>query len=43
LRSYLIFCPELTGGCRKQPGVHRLLVKLWLFDSQRKSGAIFCG
>ena len=38
-----IFCPELTGGCRRQHGVHRLPVKPWLFDSQRKSGAIFCG
>src|ERR1700751_3676025 len=43
LRNCPIFCPELTGGCRRQHGVHRLPVKLWLFDSQRKSGAIFCG
>ena len=43
LRNYPIFCPELTGGCRRQPGVRRLPVKLWLFDSRRKSGGIFCG
>src|SRR5882762_5729120 len=34
---------KLTGGCRRQPGVHRLPVKLWLFDSRRKSGGIFSG
>src|SRR5881227_833963 len=27
----------------RRRGVHRLLAKLWLIDSQRKSGAIFCG
>src|SRR6267142_92563 len=43
LRNYPISCPELTGGCRRQPGVHRLPVKLWLFDSRRKSGGIFSG
>ena len=43
LRNYPISCPELTGGCRRQHGVRRLPVKLWLFDSRRKSGAIFCG
>src|SRR5260221_6206187 len=43
LRNYPIFCPELTGGCHRQPGVHRLPVKLWLFDSRRKSGGIFSG
>ncbi|WP_346770995.1 IS66 family insertion sequence element accessory protein TnpB [Bradyrhizobium sp. CW9] len=36
-----ISCPELTGGCRRQPGVRRLPDKLWLFDSRRKSGGIF--
>src|SRR6202030_1214545 len=41
LRNYPICCPELTGGCRRQPGVRRLPVKLWLFDSRRKSGGIF--
>ena len=35
LRNYPICCPELTGGCRRQPGVRRLPVKLWLFDSRR--------
>ena len=43
LRNYPISCPELTCGCRRQPGVRRLPVKLWLFDSRRKSGGIFCG
>src|SRR5712664_4185306 len=43
LRNYPISCPELTGGCRRQPGVRRLPVKLWLFDSQRKSGGILSG
>src|ERR1700726_335459 len=43
LRNYPISCPELTGGCRRQPGVRRLPVKLWLFDSRRKSGGIFSG
>jgi hypothetical protein len=42
LRNYPIFCPELTGACRRQPGVHRPPAKLWPFDSQQKSGAIFC-
>jgi transposase len=41
LRNYPISCPELTGGCRRQPGVRRLPVKLWLIDSRRKSGEIF--
>ena len=36
-------CPESIGGCRRQPGVRRLPVKLWLFDSRRKSGGIFYG
>jgi hypothetical protein len=43
LRNYPISCPELTGGCRRQPGVHRLPVKLWLFDSRQESSRIFCG
>jgi transposase len=38
---YPTSCPELTGGCRRQPGVRRLPVKLWLFDSRTKSGGIF--
>ena len=28
LRSYPTCCPELTGGCRRQPGGRRLPVKL---------------
>src|ERR1700735_3213901 len=40
LRNYPICCLELTGGCRRQPGVSRLPDKLWLFDS---SGGIFSG
>jgi hypothetical protein len=43
LRNYPISCPELTGGCRRQPGVRRLPVKLWLIDSRTKSGGIFSG
>jgi hypothetical protein len=43
LRNYPISCPELTGGCRRQPGVRRLPDKLWLFDSRLKSGGIFSG
>jgi len=27
--TILVFCPELTDGCRKQSSVHRFLVKLW--------------
>ena len=41
LRNCPIFCPELTGGCRRQRGAHRLPVKLWPFDSEQKSGGIF--
>ena len=43
LRNYPIFCPELTGACRRQHGVHKPPVKLWLFDSWIESDAIFCG
>ena len=43
LRNYPISCPELTGGCRRQPGARRLPDKRWLFDSRRKSGGIFSG
>ena len=43
LRNYPISCPESIGGCRRQPGARRLPVKLWLFDSRRKSGGIFYG
>src|SRR5712664_2553620 len=43
LRNYPISCPELTGGCRRQPGARRLPVKLWPFDSEQKSGGIFSG
>src|ERR1700722_8901689 len=43
LRNYPISCPELTGGCRRQPGVRRLPAKLWLIDSRWKSGGIFSG
>jgi hypothetical protein len=35
--------PELTGGCRGKPGVHKPPVKLCLFDSWIESDAIFCG
>ena len=34
---------QSIGACRRQPGVRRLPDKLWLFDSRRKSGGIFCG
>jgi hypothetical protein len=43
LRNYPISCPELTGRCRRQPGVRRFPVKLWLIDSRRKSGRVFSG
>jgi transposase len=43
LRNYPICYPELTGGCRGKPGVHKPPVKLCLFDSWIESDAIFCG
>src|SRR6266480_7442025 len=41
LRNYPICYPELTGGCRGKPGVHKPPVKLCLFDSWIESDAIF--
>jgi hypothetical protein len=35
LRNYPIFCPELTGACRRPHGVHRLPVKRRFGDCDR--------